>query len=271
MQPDVRQIQNFYASALGQTVAEIVRGRLRTLLTDHRGDGTRPAPRSWWGAAVGLGAQGATSVLGPRGAAKLGGFITADTAGRPRADSGRGVPGLGGASQFKPSRWQPIPGDAQIAIGIGYATPYLRLFDEERFDRVLSFMPRAQGVTMWPAERPYRSALVDPNDLPLPNACADVMLAVHHLEMADHPYRALREIWRVLRPEGCLIILVPNRTGLWAPTDRTPFGHGRPYSIGQMTSLMRDTLLEPEYTRTVLNAPPVLARRARGLAKGLEK
>ena len=42
----------------------------------------------------------------------------------------------------------------------------------------------------------------------------------------------LREMWRVLAPEGRLLIIVPNRRGVWARFDTTPFGHGRPYSRG---------------------------------------
>ena len=38
----------------------------------------------------------------------------------------------------------------------------------------------------------------------------------------------LRECWRVLRDDGRLLVVVPNRLGSWALFDHTPFGQGRP-------------------------------------------
>src|SRR5216683_8349056 len=61
---------------------------------------------------------------------------------------------------------------AQRIAGIGYATPYLGLFREEA-ERCLAFMPAAQGVVKWPSDRPALAALVDEDELPLPDAVVD--------------------------------------------------------------------------------------------------
>jgi SAM-dependent methyltransferase len=111
--------------------------------------------------------------------------------------------------------------------GVGYATPYLGLFREEA-ERCLAFMPAAQGVMKWPSVRPSLAALVDELDLPLGDSAVDRVLLVHALEMADDPGALLREVWRVLATGGRLLAVVPNRRGLWARMDNTPFGHGRP-------------------------------------------
>ena len=47
------------------------------------------------------------------------------------------------------------------------------------------------------------------------------------LEMTNDPGTLLREAWRVLAAGGRLLVVVPNRRGLWARMDTTPFGHGR--------------------------------------------
>ena len=52
-------------------------------------------------------------------------------------------------------------------------------------------------------------------------------------------------MWRVLAPEGRLLLIVPNRRGVWARLDTTPFGHGRPYSRGQLERLLTDALFTP--------------------------
>jgi hypothetical protein len=66
----------------------------------------------------------------------------------------------------------------------------------------------------------------------------------------------LREVWRVTAPEGRVIAIAANRTGLWARTDSTPFGHGRPYSRSQLAALLRDAMFEPTASARALYAPP---------------
>ena len=141
-------------------------------------------------------------------------------------------------------------------LGVGYATPYLGLFREEA-ERCLAFMPAAQGVVKWPTARPALSALVDELELPLPDAAVDRVLLVHALEMSQDATALLREIWRVLAPAGQLLAVVPNRRGLWARMDTTPFGHGRPYSRSQITHLLRDAWFTPVAWSEALYVPPI--------------
>jgi SAM-dependent methyltransferase len=141
-------------------------------------------------------------------------------------------------------------------VGIGYAGPYLGLFRDEA-ERCLAFMPAAQGVVKWPTVRPTLSALVDDLELPLPDASVDRVLLVHALEMSQNPTALLREVWRVLASGGQLLAVVPNRRGLWARMDTTPFGHGRPYSRSQIMSLMRDAWFTPVSWSEALYVPPI--------------
>src|SRR4030081_1792548 len=141
-------------------------------------------------------------------------------------------------------------------LGIGYPTPYLGLF-RENSERCLAFMPAAQGVVKWPTARPALSALVDEFELPLPDAAVDRVLLVHALEMSNDPTALLREIWRVLASGGQLLAVVPNRRGLWARMDTTPFGHGRPYSRSQITHLLREAWFTPVDWSEALYVPPI--------------
>jgi SAM-dependent methyltransferase len=152
------------------------------------------------------------------------------------------------------ARWSDLRG-LRVA-GIGYPTPYLGLFREEA-ERCLAFMPAAQGVVKWPSQRPGLTALVDETGLPLTDAAVDRVLLVHALEMTDDPFTLLREVWRVLAPNGRLLAVVPNRRGLWARIDTTPFGHGRPYSRGQITKILRETLFTPNGWAEALYVPPI--------------
>ncbi len=141
-------------------------------------------------------------------------------------------------------------------LGVGYATPYLGLFREEA-ERCLALMPAAQGVVRWPSTRPALAALVEEDELPLTDAAVDRMLLVHALEMSSDPVELLREAWRVLAAGGRLLAVVPNRRGVWARMDTTPFGHGRPYSRTQITQLLRDTWFTPTGWDEALYVPPI--------------
>jgi SAM-dependent methyltransferase len=151
-------------------------------------------------------------------------------------------------------RWADTRG--QRVAGIGYATPYLGLFREEA-ERCLSFMPAAQGVVKWPSARPSLTTLVEELDLPLVDAAVDRVLLIHVLEMSRDAEALLREVWRVLAPGGRLLAIIPNRRGIWARTDTTPFGHGRPYSRSQITTLLRETWFTPTGWGEALYVPPI--------------
>jgi len=141
-------------------------------------------------------------------------------------------------------------------LGVGYATPYLGLFREEA-ERCLAFMPAVQGVVKWPSAKPTLTALVDEYALPLADSSVDRVLLVHALEMSHDAPTLLREVWRVLAAGGRLMAVVPNRRGLWARIDTTPFGHGRPYSRSQITQLLRQTWFTPTAWGEALFMPPV--------------
>jgi SAM-dependent methyltransferase len=118
-------------------------------------------------------------------------------------------------------------------------------------------MPAAQGVVKWPSARPTLTALVEELDLPLADAAVDRLLLVHALEMSRDAEAMLREAWRVLAAGGRLMAVIPNRRGVWARTDTTPFGHGRPYSRSQITALLRETGFTPTGWGEALYVPPI--------------
>jgi SAM-dependent methyltransferase len=155
------------------------------------------------------------------------------------------------------ARWKDTRG--QRVLGIGYATPYLGLFREEA-ERCLAFMPAAQGVVKWPSARASLTALVEEHDLPLPDAEVGRVLLVHALEMSHDPVGMLREVWRVLGAGGRLLAVIPNRRGVWARIDTTPFGQGRPYSRSQITALLRDAWFTPTGWGEALYVPPIPRR-----------
>jgi SAM-dependent methyltransferase len=147
-------------------------------------------------------------------------------------------------------------GRGLTTVGLGYCTPYLGLFREDA-DRSLAFMPAQQGVIHWPTARPGRSVLVEDDMLPLADAAVDRLLIVHALEVSNDVQALLQEAWRVLAAGGRVLAVVPNRRGLWAQRDTTPFGQGRPYSARQLTELMRQSSFTPVAWSQALWVPPI--------------
>lgn len=180
-------------------------------------------------------------------------------------DLGRMVRRLVGARLA--ASWPHVAG--QTVVGHGYAVPYLGHFRSAR--HLAGVMPAAQGAVRWPSEMPSQVVLAENDQIPLPDASVDRLLAIHSLESATDPRRQLREFWRVLSGEGRLMVVVPNRRGIWARIDTTPFGSGRPYSRGQLDQLLRDALFHPLAARGALHMPPVAPRTLLRLAPSVER
>ena len=166
--------------------------------------------------------------------------------------------------------WPALPGLS--VLGLGWAAPYLGLWRREA-QRCIGLVPShihdAQGLR--PDRSPSATLLAEEERLPFPDDSFDRVLLVHGLEAAENARRLLREVWRVLRDDGRLMLVVPNRTGRWAHLDRTPFGHGQPYSRGQIERLLARHLFRAERQDTALFVPPYGLSRIGAAAPTLER
>lgn len=154
-------------------------------------------------------------------------------------------------------------------LGLGYGVPYLAAM-RQRAGRVIAAMPAAQGVLHWPAEGPGLTTLVDELALPFDDLSMDRVVVVHALEYAEQVRPMLREVWRVLAGSGRLIVIVPNRRGLWARFERTPFGYGLPYSGQQLSQTLRENMFTPVEMTRALFVPPLRSRMAQSAAAAWE-
>jgi SAM-dependent methyltransferase len=144
---------------------------------------------------------------------------------------------------------------AMRLLGIGYAAPFLSAISADT-ERTVALMPASQGVLGWAPEGGNVVVLADEDELPFSDYSIDRVLVVHALETSEAAGMFLKEVWRVLAGGGRLLIVVPNRRGIWARLDRTPFGSGRPYTMSQLSHLLREQLFTPVGTDTALFVPP---------------
>jgi SAM-dependent methyltransferase len=147
----------------------------------------------------------------------------------------------------------------EAILGIGYAAPYLRLWREQA-RRCIALTPAQVGVARWPPGAPNLSCTAEEDRLPFPDLCFDRVLLIHGLEGAENARRLLREVWRVLKDDGRLLVVAPNRRGWWAHIEATPFGQGQPYSAGQIGRLLANSLFRVERRDTALYLPPMNLR-----------
>lgn len=145
-------------------------------------------------------------------------------------------------------------------LGCGYATPYLRSFLPDA-ERVVSVMSASQGAHAWPynsvPEEKNLVCLAEEAELPFETNSIDRVLLIHDLEYSEFLKANLQEIWRVLKSNGRLLVIVPNRSGLWARADWSPFGQGTPYSAAQIHGYLRDNQFVHEHTGRALFMLPV--------------
>ena len=141
-------------------------------------------------------------------------------------------------------------------LGIGYAIPYLMPF-RSGSELALAAMPASQGVTHWPKKSSGLVTLSAFHELPFPDRSIDRLLVVHGLEDIENFPAILRELWRVVKDEGRIIAVVPNRLGLWAKFEkRSPFGHSCSFDSRQIWQLLQDGLFVPLRVENALYFPP---------------
>jgi SAM-dependent methyltransferase len=164
--------------------------------------------------------------------------------------------------------WPDLTG--QRVLGVGFATPYLRPFQREA-ERVCAVMPAGQGVLHWPPDEPNLVALGEEISLPFPDRSFDRIFLAHALEHSEQSRLLMREMWRVLSDGGRMIVMVPNRQGLWSHLEQTPFASGQPYSAQQLRRLLRDCMFTPLQSDGALFIPPMRSRILLPWAGALEE
>ena len=162
--------------------------------------------------------------------------------------------------------WSDVSG--MTVVGLGYSIPYLNPFLTQA-QRCIALMPANLGVHHWPDNNNDHNhankqtlnltALAEHPELPLETNSVDRVLLIHSMEYAEMLKPNLQEIYRILKSNGRLIVVIPNRMGLWAGSDKTPFGQGTPYTSHQLSYFLKDNFFTHERTQGALFMPPTRA------------
>ena len=106
-------------------------------------------------------------------------------------------------------------------MGYGFPQPYLPLFTET--NTCATFMPASLGAMNLGKE----PVLCEDDALPARLEFFDRIIAVHGIEHTESMEKVFDQFWRVLSPNGKLIIIVPNKDGFWHKSP--PFDISRTY------------------------------------------
>ena len=159
--------------------------------------------------------------------------------------------------------WEPSKTTSNLAVGFPFY-----FFPEDIICPVL--MPVEIGGIAWAHNQEIYTAIIDSNSWPLESDSIDCIFISHALEFIPDHHSFLMEAGRVLKSAGKLILLVPHRRGLWLRTETTPFGHGTPFSKGQIFRLLKNTGLNPEKCTSSLFLPPFAYKLPEALSNKIE-
>jgi len=146
--------------------------------------------------------------------------------------------------------------DAHNAV-FGYGLPFLDMIDDAAKAKAVALMPAKHGAVIWPETGRSRTILTKGHNLPLSDVQLDRLMLAHALEFDDDPACLLDESWRVLDGAGKLLVMVPNRRGIWTHRETTPLGHGRPFSRRQLETALMHHGFEVNRVHRVVFIPPV--------------
>jgi len=152
------------------------------------------------------------------------------------------------------AHWPGHTGD--IIVGIGYTLPVLRVLERTGPAKVLALMPAEQGALYWPVHSENRCILGDEMRPPFMQGSISRVVMMHVLEHAAAPDELLRITWQMLAPGGQLLLIVPNRKGVWASYGHTPFNTGTPYTLQKLKEMLTDAGFTLRDVSASLFAPP---------------
>lgn len=127
-----------------------------------------------------------------------------------------------------------IESGSHKSLFVGFGAPYANATKSE----FLAMLAHVGGLA-WPDSKNNRALLAYEGEWPFANQMFDEIILIHGLEYAQNAGNLLEECCRSLRPEGRLVVIVPNRRSIWVRSDETPLGFGQPYTLTQLIHILK--------------------------------
>ncbi|MCR5225516.1 MAG: class I SAM-dependent methyltransferase [Alphaproteobacteria bacterium] len=105
--------------------------------------------------------------------------------------------------EINPDIWE------KRCLVFGYGEKFLDNFEAAE---VYYAIPSGNKIYHWPKIRPFKTIVADADALPFSPEAFDAVVVVHYVEFEKKCSDVFREIYRVLKPKGKLIIVSANKT-----------------------------------------------------------
>lgn len=146
--------------------------------------------------------------------------------------------------------------EGQRVLVLGFPLPLLPLW-QEAAHTCIGLVPDTIGEVRHSNQRGGILAISPEHRLPFGDGVFDRVVLLHALEEADNPRLILREAWRVLSPEGRIVVAAANRRSFWSLDEGNAFGHGRPWTRKQLIQFITDSLFQVTASTTAVHMPPL--------------
>ena len=140
-------------------------------------------------------------------------------------------------------------------LGFGYIHPYLTNNNFQSKISILS-VPSANSKIKFLKEGYNSSIETDEKAFPFNDLQFDTVILSHWLEFSDRLDIVISEIWRVLKGQGKIFLVVPNSFSFWGIQETTPFGNCRSFSKNQIKELLLSNGFEEIKLNFCMYFPP---------------
>ena len=155
-------------------------------------------------------------------------------------------------------------------LGIGYPHPYLNRYTQQ-VERAVLTMPPVNELTPWLHNDKNCLCVSEFDGQPFSDDFFDRILISHCLEFLSNVPEVLNECRRILKPNGRILLVVPNRHSMWSRAENTPFGYGSPFTPMQIKDYLNDARFYIERMENALYAPPREHRLIRQISPFIER
>jgi SAM-dependent methyltransferase len=158
--------------------------------------------------------------------------------------------------------WEQAFVDEQVADLFGYHA--LQIGPAELDALRTNRMPHRWRASL-AAEKNMGQVMLDAEDLPFPAESLDLVVLSHVLEFSADPHQLIREVERVLIPEGRILVTGFNPYSLWGVRQHMLRGMRKPYlpeegeflGLSRLRDWMKLLAFETEHSKSGCYIPPI--------------
>jgi len=133
--------------------------------------------------------------------------------------------------------------DGEKLGSFGFGELYLSLLPKKKVS-IFNFFSQQVGIKKNITNEKLLNVLLDEEQLPIEDLFLNHIICIHYLEHSENLKKILRELWRVLSPEGKIYIILPNKKSSWSFVSQSPFSSGFGFSKNQINQVLEDNFFE---------------------------